>query len=868
MPVGSKKTIRTKVALVLTGIVIVVTAVHVGLGVLAMQEKLLDTVEGDAAVITDVADRLVSTHLALLKAEARAAAARMVEVPDQQLKQFLKDTPVLSANFISMTVFSREGIIASHGDYPAPVSLLKTSEYLPKAFDGLSAVSTTRWNEKGKKQVMYVYVPAGQDRVLAVTISGTFFSDFVSDIRLWKTGNIFVIDGRGTLIASMQPSLVFERTSFVEMGRDKSEYKEISDFFEGMSKGKEGVGTYTLAGVKRLCVWKKVTDSAANWTLGVAAPLNESPVFQAQMNLVFSGLVFAALGICLVLLISKKVAQPFERLEEQNRELVELNAAVGAANEAKSRFLANVSHEMRTPMNAIIGLSELVLGDDDIQGDARGKLEKVYGAGMTLLGIVNDILDISKIESGKFDLVPDEYDLPSLINDTVALNIMRITEKPIEFRLSIEPSLPARLLGDDLRVKQVCNNLLSNAFKYTKQGVVEWRLSCERDGDDVWVTCEVSDTGIGIKPEDIGKLFAAYSQVDTRSNRKIEGTGLGLVLARRMVEMMDGSIGIRSEHGKGSTFTARFRQKYVSDAVIGEEVVQNLKSRGYARSRLESKARLVRVQLPYARVLVVDDVPTNLDVARGMLKPYGIKVDCVASGAEAVELIREERVAYDAIFMDHMMPEMDGIEAVRIIREEIGTDYARNIPVIAMTANAIIGNEEMFLRSGFQAFIAKPIDIMLLDSVIRHWIRDKSQETGHVGAAIQAGGGMAAEEARAGIEGVDLAGCLNRFGGDMETVRGVLASYARNVPALLEKARNVSVENLAEYVVVVHGIKGASYGICAEEVGSQAAELERIARAGDFAAVASGNGAFLCAAEALAGRIAAWLSAAPADAGL
>jgi CheY-like chemotaxis protein/anti-sigma regulatory factor (Ser/Thr protein kinase) len=399
-----------------------------------------------------------------------------------------------------------------------------------------------------------------------------------------------------------------------------------------------------------------------------------------------------------------------------------------SAADAKSNFLASMSHEMRTPLNAIIGLSELSLSSGELRGEAAENVAKVYNSGVSLLGLVNDILDLSKIEAGKFEVLPADYDLPSLINDTVNLNAMRIGEKPITFDLEVDGSLFSTLFGDELRIKQVFNNLLSNAFKYTKEGTVCWSVSTERDGDDVWLVSEVRDTGIGIRAEDVDKLFASYSQVDVKSHRTVEGTGLGLSITKNLVQMMDGEIGVESVYGKGTTFRVRLRQGFVNDTPIGETVARNLKKFEYFDQQRDRSEKLVRIRLPYARVLVVDDVQVNLDVACGMMKPYQMQIDCATSGKEAIELIKAEEVRYNAIFMDHMMPEMDGIEATRIIREEIGTEYAQTVPIIALTANAIVGNEEMFLSKGFQAFLSKPIDIQRMDQVIRAWVRDKELE--------------------------------------------------------------------------------------------------------------------------------------------
>jgi CheY-like chemotaxis protein len=243
---------------------------------------------------------------------------------------------------------------------------------------------------------------------------------------------------------------------------------------------------------------------------------------------------------------------------------------------------------------------------------------------------------------------------------------------------------------------QIFSNLLSNAFKYTEKGTVDWHISSERSGNSVWIVSTIRDTGIGIRKEDIPKLFTDYNQVNLKSRRRIEGTGLGLSITRKLVELMDGAIMVESEYGKGSVFSVRIRQSYVNALVIGSETARNLSSFNYTVERRSKNEKLIRVWLPYAAVLVVDDVPLNLDVARGMLKPYGMTVDCVESGFKAIDLIREGKTKYSAVFMDHMMPEMDGFEAVRIIREEIGTEYAKKIPIIALTANAIIGNEDLF----------------------------------------------------------------------------------------------------------------------------------------------------------------------------
>ncbi|MDR0652168.1 MAG: response regulator [Synergistaceae bacterium] len=545
-------------------------------------------------------------------------------------------------------------------------------------------------------------------------------------------------------------------------------------------------------------------------------------------------------------------------------ELLSAKDAAEAANKAKSAFLATMSHEIRTPLNAIMGLSEIEL-QKRLLPDNSSNLEKIYNAGSILLGIVNDVLDISKIEVGNFELICTNYDAARLINDVVQLNIVRMASKRISFVLEVDETFPARLWGDELRVKQILNNLLSNAFKYTQEGRVSLRIEWERADDDVRITFTVSDTGIGIKPEDMSKLFTEYTQLNARANRDIEGTGLGLSIAKRLCTMMGGSITVESEYGVGSDFSATILQKTQDGACIGREAADNLKNFDFTAGAASRVKHINRTWMPYGRVLVVDDVETNLDVARGLMIPYGLEIDCVRSGSEAIERVKEigegdgSVPKYDVIFMDHMMPEMDGIEATRAIRSEIGTSYAVTVPIVVLTANALAGNEEMFLAHGFNGFIPKPMDINRLDMALNHFIRDKQNEETLREAERAVPDNRPrthTEKILRGLEidGVDVAAGRKIYEDDSAYL-DVLRSYTAHAPDIIERLRDPSRENLGDYVIAVHGIKGASRGISAGYVADKAEALEAAARNGNFGFVGENNDELIASATALAENI-------------
>jgi len=415
---------------------------------------------------------------------------------------------------------------------------------------------------------------------------------------------------------------------------------------------------------------------------------------------------------------SKKLA---EALETMIRTLHSRIEAANVASRAKSAFLSTMSHEIRTPMNAILGITEIQLQNNALDQSVRDALEKIYASGDMLLGIINNILDLSKIEAGKLELVIAKYETASLLSDIALLNMMRIGSKPIEFELHVDENLPLLLSGDELRVKQIFNNLLSNAFKYTEKGTVCLSVAAATGGadDETTLVFSVRDTGQGMTEEQVAKLFDEYSRFNQEANRTTEGTGLGMSITRDLIRMMHGEISIESEPGRGSTFTVRLPQGKINADILGKAVTENLhKFRTSVRAQTK-RAQLTRDPMPYGSVLIVDDVETNILVAEGLISLYGIKIESADSGPGAIEKIKNGSV-YDIVFMDHMMPKMDGIEATSIIRS---MGYER--PIVALTANAVVGQADIFLKNGFDDFISKPLDIRLLDAVLNKLIRDK-----------------------------------------------------------------------------------------------------------------------------------------------
>jgi signal transduction histidine kinase/CheY-like chemotaxis protein/HPt (histidine-containing phosphotransfer) domain-containing protein len=512
--------------------------------------------------------------------------------------------------------------------------------------------------------------------------------------------------------------------------------------------------------------------------------------------------------------------------EEKVKEITRHKEEAEAANRAKSFFLAFMSHEIRTPLNAIIGFAEILL-QRRLPLSIKEDMEKIHSSGTVLMGLINNILDFSKIESASMELAAVDYMVPSMIHDILQMNMIRVGKKPIHLELEVDETLPVKLRGDELRVKQILNNIISNAIKYTKEGRVILRISWKaEDTNTALLTFVVEDTGQGIKKEDQEKLFSPYTQFNTRTNRNIEGTGLGLTITKNLVELMDGTISVESEYGKGTAFTVVIKQQIVDRTPSGRETVENLK-RFRLSGALNSRKKLARKYMGEARILVVDDVAMNLDVVKGLVRPYGLAMDGVRSGPEAINLIRAGTPHYDLIFMDHMMPGMDGMEAARIIRS-LDSAYAKKVPIIALTANVISGEMGMLLANGIDDYLAKPIEIRKLNNILEKWVPREKQAKRLAPDRDHAGG----SPARAfNIPGVDTRKGQFNTGGTTKgyhAILGVFCSEMRDNILRIQEALETRDYHL--YTTLVHALKGSARSIGAYKLGELAADLEDAGR--------------------------------------
>ena len=526
--------------------------------------------------------------------------------------------------------------------------------------------------------------------------------------------------------------------------------------------------------------------------------------------------------------------------------VLDMNAAKEAKeeaeyeNRAKSAFLANMSHEIRTPINAVLGMNEMILRESKDESILEYSTN-IHNAGHTLLGLINDILDFSKIEAGKMEIIPVDYDISSVINDLVNMIRTKADDKGLVLKLDFDENLPRFMHGDEVRIKQVITNILTNAVKYTEKGSVTFRIGYtkpENDPESVELQVAISDTGIGIKPEDMEKLFSEFDRIEEKRNRNIEGTGLGMNITKRLLTMMGSALKVESVYGEGSTFSFNIKQKVVRWEPLGD---YEKSFRNAFMKRSKYKESFIA---PNATVLVVDDNPMNLLVFKNLLKQTKVKIDLAEDGNTGLAMTRKKK--YDIIFLDHLMPGKDGIETLKELRAEAGNMNVET-PVICLTANALSGAREKYIEAGFEQYLSKPIDPDLLESMLISYLpeelmetpaEEESDENGADGGRTDAGQETEPNlppelskldecsliDVPVGIKNNGSAGAY------IKTLKVFYDSLDRRTEELEDLCAGGDTEN---YMIRVHALKSSLKIIGAGGLGEEAQELEDAGRAGD-----------------------------------
>lgn len=522
------------------------------------------------------------------------------------------------------------------------------------------------------------------------------------------------------------------------------------------------------------------------------------------------------LSVLYSLVISVMVAEFTIALHLRIEILLEGFLKSEATAKAKGAFFAKMSHEIRTPINAVLGMDEMILREP-VSPEVEEYAINIRNAGQSLLAIINDILDTSKLEADKLELVPVDYDLMSILGDCYNMVSIRAHDKGLDLRVTNDPSVPKCLHGDEVRIRQILTNLLTNGVKYTKVGYVELNVRWQKmEGDSMNLILAVKDTGMGIASEDLGSIFESFQRVDEKKNKYVEGTGLGLSITKQLIDMMNGTITVESKPDEGSTFTVTIPQKIVGTSALGD-FYKSISSRTRTVEKYKEK-----FQAPDAKILVVDDIQMNLDVFKGLLKKTQVQIDTALSGERAIDMVNLKH--YDIIFMDHLMPEMDGVETLNKIKE---MDTKNNeTPIIALTANAGPDAEKQYKEYGFTDYISKPVKGKHLEEIVLKYLQKERETT-----AIRKGAvAMATEESGKknflqSLGFLDVVMGMSCCANDAKLYKDILSDYVTD--SKLEPIKDAfSRKDWSEYKVLIHALKSTSFSIGAVELSEEAKRLE------------------------------------------
>jgi signal transduction histidine kinase/DNA-binding LytR/AlgR family response regulator len=691
MPSLQKKQKRIRfILLIVVATVLIINVASIVVGAMFLTRDISKAMESDMLVTVDIANQYVTKEIELLKFTVKEAASDISNyilntgsVPRMdRLEKICSEYTV----FNDLAVFNHSTLLISCGKTSISPELIKEPFMQAAAVNGNSVVSTTMYNPDGLL-VMYISAPINDDLVLAAVLPGSFFSNLLSRFIFWDSGHLFVGDPEGNTISNYREDWVQSRINFIELAKTDKNYESVAQMMKRGINGERGIVKFTMDGMPRMCAFRPVSSRDEGWFLGVVAPLKESALNDIPGSLFLMGLITFLLSIPAAIAASAILRRPYEEIDH-------LREAAEAMSSSKTKFLASMSHEIRTPMNSVLGFSELAL-DGETTPKVREYLNKIKTNAEWLLHIINDILDISKVESGKMELEKIPFDMHELFSSCRTLIMPSAVEKSILLHFYVEPSLGKRPMGDPVRLRQVLVNLLSNAVKFTNTGMVKLNAVLKAKTDKtITMFFEVKDSGIGMTPDQINKIFDPFTQAEKDTTRKYGGTGLGLSITKNIVEMMGGKLAVESTPGIGSKFS--FELTFDTIDVSVEHLFDD---------------RVVMKELDKpafeGEILLCEDNSMNQQVVYEHLARVGLKTVVADNGKIGYDMVKSRldnhEKQFDLIFMDMHMPVMDGLEASTKIKE-----LDLNIPIVAMTANIMFNDREIYKRSGMIECVGKP----------------------------------------------------------------------------------------------------------------------------------------------------------------